>query len=320
MFGNPEDLVNSLCDGLSADPQLQNGFIGIGISQGGLWLRGFLQKCNNPPMKKLVTLGTPHQGIDQVPYGVCKLFSWFCRIGSSFLLNFVYSSFALNNVLSAHFFKHPTKYNDSLDIYINRINSSPNPLYKNTLSSLEQLILVLFERDIVINPVESCHFGFRDSQLAEDFVEYNSLGLSELDAAGKLHRLSMDAGHTRVSEEFLRYQLMPLLFPDQDLVENPEDGPITFTSSPFDSDHSSGWTDEGRDLLDVSVPEFSEPSQEGSDDGSSEGNAQEDNPNNHLLFDPSDASSDGIRFPQTYQAWRTVRKLHRKEHRMLVPN
>ena len=43
------------------------GYHGVGISQGGLLLRGLAQMCPDPRMRSLVTIGSPHQGIFGLP-------------------------------------------------------------------------------------------------------------------------------------------------------------------------------------------------------------------------------------------------------------
>ena len=57
------------CAIIEADPALEAGYHAVGVSQGGLLLRGVAQLCPAPAprMRTLVTLGTPHQGIFGIP-------------------------------------------------------------------------------------------------------------------------------------------------------------------------------------------------------------------------------------------------------------
>lgn len=57
------------CDVIRADARLRAGYHAVGLSQGGLLLRGVAQLCPapRPPMRSLVTLGSPHQGIFGIP-------------------------------------------------------------------------------------------------------------------------------------------------------------------------------------------------------------------------------------------------------------
>lgn len=52
-----------MCDQLKEVEGLENGFDGIGFSQGGLFLRAYAERCNDPPLKTLVTFGSPHNGM-----------------------------------------------------------------------------------------------------------------------------------------------------------------------------------------------------------------------------------------------------------------
>ena len=57
----PIEQVDFACESIRNDPNLADGYNGIGISQGGLFLRAVAQKC--PGMKTLVSVGSPQQGI-----------------------------------------------------------------------------------------------------------------------------------------------------------------------------------------------------------------------------------------------------------------
>ena len=74
-----------VCKQLNEDPNLKNGYNAIGFSQGAQFLRGIAQKCPNPPMKNLISVGGQHQGIFGLPkcpgdYTICqyvaKLLDW----------------------------------------------------------------------------------------------------------------------------------------------------------------------------------------------------------------------------------------------------
>ncbi|XP_054279252.1 palmitoyl-protein thioesterase 1-like [Macrosteles quadrilineatus] len=53
------------------DPKLKRGFHGLGFSQGGQFLRAVAQRCSDPPMFNLITLGSQHEG-----YFGLKVFLW----------------------------------------------------------------------------------------------------------------------------------------------------------------------------------------------------------------------------------------------------
>jgi palmitoyl-protein thioesterase len=61
--------VRLACLKISNDPLLKNGYHAIGFSQGSQFLRGVAQRCPEPPMKNLISIGGQHQGV----YGKTKL-------------------------------------------------------------------------------------------------------------------------------------------------------------------------------------------------------------------------------------------------------
>merc|ERR1719228_3178302 len=61
------DQVSYVCDMIAKDPKLAGGYNGVGLSQGGLLMRGLAQRCPNPPMRNFISFGAPHQGVFGVP-------------------------------------------------------------------------------------------------------------------------------------------------------------------------------------------------------------------------------------------------------------
>ena len=66
-FGLVDDQIDSVCSLLSADANLSSGFHAVGFSQGGLLLRGLVQRCPDIKVHTLVTMGSPHGGVVEVP-------------------------------------------------------------------------------------------------------------------------------------------------------------------------------------------------------------------------------------------------------------
>lgn len=67
IFDSASDQVARLCQQLSQIPALRRGFNAIGLSQGGLLMRAYVQRCNQPPVYNLITLGAPMDGITRLP-------------------------------------------------------------------------------------------------------------------------------------------------------------------------------------------------------------------------------------------------------------
>jgi palmitoyl-protein thioesterase len=66
VFGSDEK-VELICKALAADPKLAGGINVLGTSQGGILLRGYLERCNNPPVKNFISWVAPMMGVYGVP-------------------------------------------------------------------------------------------------------------------------------------------------------------------------------------------------------------------------------------------------------------
>jgi len=69
------------------DHQLLNGFNAIGFSQGSQFLRAYVQRCNNPPVVNLISIGGQHQGVYGLPhcpgsYTICEYVRQLIDIGA----------------------------------------------------------------------------------------------------------------------------------------------------------------------------------------------------------------------------------------------
>ncbi|WWC61567.1 uncharacterized protein I303_104151 [Kwoniella dejecticola CBS 10117] len=103
-WGNAEDQGWAGCEQIENIPELQGGFDAMGFSQGGLFLRFYAQYCNNPPIKNLITFGTPHFGISALipcptpPTLTCLLAARAARSG-------IYTSYAQSHIVQAAYFR-----------------------------------------------------------------------------------------------------------------------------------------------------------------------------------------------------------------------
>uniref|UniRef100_A0A915KCM7 Palmitoyl-protein thioesterase 1 n=1 Tax=Romanomermis culicivorax TaxID=13658 RepID=A0A915KCM7_ROMCU len=77
-FMNVNSQVDMACKTLKNDPKLASGYNAIGFSQGGQFLRAVAQRCPDPPMLNLISIGGQHQGVygfPKCPFGgsVCEI-------------------------------------------------------------------------------------------------------------------------------------------------------------------------------------------------------------------------------------------------------
>ena len=52
---------------VTADARLSKGFHAVGLSQGGLVLRGYVETKNDPPIRRFVSVCVPHGGVGSCP-------------------------------------------------------------------------------------------------------------------------------------------------------------------------------------------------------------------------------------------------------------
>ncbi|CAN6300122.1 unnamed protein product, partial [Urochloa humidicola] len=104
----------------------------------------------------------------------------------------------------------------------NEIPSERNATYKERFSSLENLVLIMFEDDAVLIPRETAWFGYypdgafnpvlppqKTKLYTEDWI-----GLKTLDEAGRVKFVSVPGGHLRISRSDMKKYIVPYLKPD----------------------------------------------------------------------------------------------------------
>lgn len=203
------DQVSYVCDMIRSDPRLSDGYNGLGISQGGLLMRGVLQRCPDPPMRNLITYGSPHQGVFGVPscvpwsnsYELCELVRQLLSLGA-------YEPWIQDLVAPAQYWHDPFNQTNFLagSHFLADINNEldeKNDLYKNALANLENLVLVMWDNDTTIVPKESSHFGFyvldQDKEVLtmEELPIYKEdwIGLAALNSQEKLNKLVHPGDH-----------------------------------------------------------------------------------------------------------------------------
>jgi len=205
--------VEMVCQQIASDPKLAQGYNSIGFSQGGQFLRAVAQRCPNPPMKNLISIGGQHQGVYGFPK--CPGSSKFCDIVRKLLNYGAYVGFVQNNVVQAEYWHDPLNEEEYKEksVFLADINNEKtvNETYKQNLVKLENFVMVLFTKDSMVQPKESEWFGFYNPGSSTDlFTLQNStlyqedrLGLKQMDQQGKLKFLSVDADHLQLTDDFL---------------------------------------------------------------------------------------------------------------------
>jgi len=55
---------------VQADPKLKGGFNAVGLSQGNLVIRAYIQLYNDPPVKTYLSMCGPHGGVGTCPNNI----------------------------------------------------------------------------------------------------------------------------------------------------------------------------------------------------------------------------------------------------------
>ncbi|KAI9040704.1 palmitoyl-protein thioesterase family protein [Aspergillus affinis] len=207
--------VDTVCAQLQADNILRTapGINALGFSQGGQFLRAYIERCNSPPVHNLVTLGSQHNGIAE--FQACGASDYFCRGGEALLRWGRWSQFVQTRLVPAQYFRDP----EELEAYLEHSNfladvnnerELKNVTYKENLARLNRFAMFLFEEDQMVHPKESAWFAEVNATSGEvtplrerEIYKQDWLGLRELDEKGALEFKTVPGGHMQLSEEVL---------------------------------------------------------------------------------------------------------------------
>lgn len=213
--------IDFACNVIQKDQNLQNGYNAMGFSQGGQFLRGLAQKCPQPPMKQLISVGGQHQGVYGFPHCpgswlVCKEVDKLLDLGA-------YTDYVQNHLVQAQYWHDPLneeKYRKHSK-FIADVNQEVtlNPTYKQNLMRVSNITFIMFNRDTMVIPKESEWFGFyKPGQAKElmtlqesDIWKQDKLGLREMNSQGRLSFLKIESDHLRVPEAFWTDEIIPRL-------------------------------------------------------------------------------------------------------------
>ncbi|KAF2899015.1 hypothetical protein ILUMI_07162 [Ignelater luminosus] len=205
---HPDKQIEIACNAIKSDPLLANGYNAIGYSQGAQFLRGLAQRCPEPQMKTLVSLGGQHQGVYGLP-GCDALNSKFCDRIRPIISNLAYLSLAQNRLVQATYWHDPINKTAYIygNTYLADINNEyiVNETYIKNLQSLENIVFIIFEKDDMVQPIESEWFGFykegqsRETESLQESHVYKRLGLDKMDEEKKLHFLSTPGNHLELN-------------------------------------------------------------------------------------------------------------------------
>ncbi|XP_050079485.1 palmitoyl-protein thioesterase 1 [Anopheles maculipalpis] len=219
---HPNQQIEMVCAELSKDAKLNNGFNAIGFSQGGQFLRGLVQRCSTLRVMNLITLGGQHQGVFGLP-NCPSLSSRTCERFRQFLNYAAYTELMQKFLVQATYWHDPLNeaiYKNS-STFLANINNELfiNESYVANLQNLSYFIMVQFNKDTIVQPLESQWFGYykpgQDKETqglkeSELFIE-DRLGLKKMDEENKLVFLECEGNHLQFTKEWFRENLFRYL-------------------------------------------------------------------------------------------------------------
>ncbi|KAG8754506.1 hypothetical protein FRC14_005009 [Serendipita sp. 396] len=231
LFGNVNEQIAQVAEQISSIPELESGFDAMGFSQGGQFLRAYVERYNNPPVRNLITFGSQHMGISDLPG--CKPTDFLCRAAKNAAGAGVYTEWAQHHLVQAQYFRDHKHYDSYLrsnrflaDIN-NEAREEPDPdnraskqalkntTYATNLASLDNFVMVLFNQDQTVIPKESAWFGSYEIPSDDDgttdppaiihmrrqpLYKEDWIGLRTLDEQEKVFMVVCNGEHMRLEE------------------------------------------------------------------------------------------------------------------------
>ena len=212
-LGNLTTQVEKVCEDLASHPTLSNApaVNALGFSQGGQFLRAYVERCNSPKVANLVTFGGQHNGISD--FQNCASDDWLCRTWTGYLKSNTWSSFVQSRLVPAQYFRDPEDLDSYLDYSnfladINNEREVKNSTYKENMEKLESFAMYVFANDTTVVPKESGWFAEVNTTSTEvtklqdrPIYKEDWLGLKSLDKDGKLHFRTIVGGHMQFGED-----------------------------------------------------------------------------------------------------------------------
>lgn len=214
-LGNVSAQVATVCEQLQNDTILRTApaINALGFSQGGQFLRAYIEQCNSPPVRNLVTVGSQHNGISE--FQECKWSDLVCKGAEAILHAGRWSDLVQGGFVPAQYYRDP----EELDAYlehsgfladVNNERETKNATYRENLANLNRFAMLMFADDTVAHPKESAWFAEVNATSGEvtklqDRALYKEdwLGLRELDEKGALDFVTVPGDHMQLDDEVL---------------------------------------------------------------------------------------------------------------------
>eukprot|EP00005_Dracoamoeba_jomungandri_P001287 CAMPEP_0174252088 /NCGR_PEP_ID=MMETSP0439-20130205/1713_1 /TAXON_ID=0 /ORGANISM="Stereomyxa ramosa, Strain Chinc5" /LENGTH=300 /DNA_ID=CAMNT_0015332581 /DNA_START=34 /DNA_END=936 /DNA_ORIENTATION=+ len=229
IFWSSNHQVKKMCSLLQDDKNLTGKKINlIGFSQGGILSRGYLEKCNDPPVKNFISWVAPQMGVFGVPeVGHIKYLNWTLDEIADL---FIYDKFFQDLLSFAGYWRDPydlKKYATHCT-YLPLINNNPasgtpTDSYKKNILSLENFIMSYSSADDVLIPKETGWFGAYAADTTkviipleqQQFYTEDWIGIKTLADTNRLIRFETNCSHpdyhSSCFDYFFNKNVMPYL-------------------------------------------------------------------------------------------------------------
>ncbi|CAN1748356.1 Palmitoyl-protein thioesterase 1 [Linum perenne] len=226
-----EEQVKTVSLQVKTMKELRNGYNLVGLSQGNLIGRGVLEFCDGaPPVKNFISLAGPHAGTASVP--LCGVSS-VMHTGEHLSMVAVRMSLLSEHLAPSGYLKLPNAIPSYMEKckFLPRLNNElpdeRNSTYKERFSSLENLVLIMFNDDNVIIPRETSWFGYYPDGEFEPILSPQEtklyiedwIGLRKLDEEGRVRFVNVSGGHLGISDSDMNTYIVPYLVDNQQQEE-----------------------------------------------------------------------------------------------------
>lgn len=228
-WGNLTVQIEKVCADLASHPILSQApaINGLGFSQGGQFLRAYVERCNVPPVANLVTFGSQHNGISD--FQECAHNDWLCQTWDGLLKRNTWSNFVQSKLVPAQYYRNSNDLKNYLKSSnfladINNERREKNSTYKKNLMRLERFVMYMFKDDKTVVPKQSAWFSELNSTTGaviklQDRKLYQEdwIGLRWLDGRNRLEFLTTPGEHMQLDTEILAKVFQKYFSPDSKL-------------------------------------------------------------------------------------------------------